>query len=148
MFLICCSPNWRRQRQHLRAGIIAPRSRLPERRLPLAILRLVEAALKPSAKCLFTVLNGFAMARRHSNQDVAKNIFDPLGLTELSDVQPLAVGRTPATGASRNLGAIVKRSNSLNNELPFGYIPAISKSYPVLSPTHLNEAISHEQPDQ
>jgi len=55
---------------------------------PLAILRRVEAALKPSAKCLFTVLNGFAMARRHSNEDVTKNIFDPLGLTELSDVQP------------------------------------------------------------
>ena len=47
-----------------------------------------KAALKPSARCLFTVLNGFAMARRHSNEDVAKNIFDPLGLTELSDVQP------------------------------------------------------------
>ena len=28
------------------------------------------------------------MVRRHSNEDVAKNIFDPLGLTELSDVQP------------------------------------------------------------
>ncbi|OQB94240.1 MAG: Ubiquinone biosynthesis O-methyltransferase [Verrucomicrobia bacterium ADurb.Bin118] len=55
---------------------------------PLAILRCVEAALKPSAKCLFTVLNGFAMARRHSNEDVAKNIFDPLRLSELSDVQP------------------------------------------------------------
>jgi len=58
---------------------------------PLAILRRVEAVLKPSAKCLFTVLNGFAMARRHSNEDVAKNIFDPLGLTELSDVQPRPV---------------------------------------------------------
>lgn len=55
---------------------------------PLAILHRVEAALKPSAKCLFTVLNGFAMARRHSNDDVAKGIFDPLGLTELTDVQP------------------------------------------------------------
>lgn len=55
---------------------------------PLAILRRVEASLKPSAKCLFTMLNGFAMARRHSNEDVAKNIFDPLNLTELSDVQP------------------------------------------------------------
>jgi cyclopropane fatty-acyl-phospholipid synthase-like methyltransferase len=55
---------------------------------PSAILRRVEAALKPSAKCLFTVLNGFAMARRHSNADVVQNIFDPLGLTELSDVQP------------------------------------------------------------
>ena len=58
---------------------------------PSAILRRVEAALKPSAKCLFTVLNGFAMARRHSNTDVAKSVFDPLGLTELSDVQPRPV---------------------------------------------------------
>jgi cyclopropane fatty-acyl-phospholipid synthase-like methyltransferase len=55
---------------------------------PLAILRRVEAALKPSAKCLFTVLSGFAMTRRHSNADIAKNAFDPVGLTELSDVQP------------------------------------------------------------
>ena len=58
---------------------------------PSAILRRVEAALKPSAKCLFTVLNGFAMVRRHSNADVTKNLFDPLGLTELSDVQPRPV---------------------------------------------------------
>lgn len=58
---------------------------------PLAILRRVEAALRPSAKCLFTVLNGFAMARRHSNADVIENIFDPLGLTELSDVKPVPV---------------------------------------------------------
>lgn len=55
---------------------------------PLAILRRLEAALRPSAECLFTVLNGFAMARRHSNADVARNTFDPLRLTELSDVQP------------------------------------------------------------
>ncbi|MHC1770014.1 MAG: class I SAM-dependent methyltransferase [Verrucomicrobiia bacterium] len=55
---------------------------------PSAILHRVETLLKPSAKCLFTVLNGFAMARRHSNADVAKSIFDPLSLTELSDVQP------------------------------------------------------------
>jgi len=58
---------------------------------PLAILRRVEAALQPSAKCLFTVLNGFAMARRHSNVDVAQNIFDPLGLTERSDCPPGSV---------------------------------------------------------
>jgi cyclopropane fatty-acyl-phospholipid synthase-like methyltransferase len=70
---------------------------------PLAILRRVEAALKPSAKCLFTVLNGFAMARRHSNEDVAKNIFDPLGLTELSDVQPRPVA---GSGEMRERGFV------------------------------------------
>ena len=60
---------------------------------PSAILRRVAAALGPAAKCLFTVLNGFAMARRHSSGDVAQSIFDPLSLTELSDCQPSAVGR-------------------------------------------------------
>jgi cyclopropane fatty-acyl-phospholipid synthase-like methyltransferase len=58
---------------------------------PLAILRRVAAALRPSAKCLFTVLNGFAMARRRSNGDVEQNLFDPLSLTELSDCLPSAV---------------------------------------------------------
>jgi len=58
---------------------------------PSAILGRVEASMKPSAKCLFTVLNGFAMTRRHSNADVVDNIFDPLGLTELSNVQPRPV---------------------------------------------------------
>jgi cyclopropane fatty-acyl-phospholipid synthase-like methyltransferase len=57
---------------------------------PLAILRRVAAALRPAAKCLFTVLNGFAMARRRSNGDVEQNIFDPVSLTEVSDVPPRA----------------------------------------------------------
>jgi cyclopropane fatty-acyl-phospholipid synthase-like methyltransferase len=57
---------------------------------PLAILRRVAAALHPSAKCLFTVLNAFAMTRRHSNAEVAQNIFDPLSLTERSDCLPSA----------------------------------------------------------
>lgn len=52
---------------------------------PLAILRRVAAALKPSAKCLFTVLNGFAMARRHTQTEVEQDLFDPLTLTEKSD---------------------------------------------------------------
>ena len=55
---------------------------------PLAILRRVAAALRPSAKCLFTVLNALAMARRHSNEHVAQDIFDPLSLTERSDCVP------------------------------------------------------------
>ena len=53
---------------------------------PLAILRCVHRALKPGAHCLFTVLNGYAIARRHANEDVSEGRFDPLGLTEISDV--------------------------------------------------------------
>jgi SAM-dependent methyltransferase len=55
---------------------------------PLAILRNMAAALRPSARCLFTVLNGFAMARRHGNGDAEQKRFDPLSLTELSDLPP------------------------------------------------------------
>ncbi|MBN2099950.1 MAG: class I SAM-dependent methyltransferase [Dehalococcoidia bacterium] len=53
---------------------------------PLAILRGVARALKPGARCLFTVLNGYRMARGHSQADVGKNTFDPLTLSEVSDV--------------------------------------------------------------
>jgi len=52
---------------------------------PLAILRGVAKALKPGARCLFTVLNGYRMARGHSQADVEKNVFDPLTLSELSE---------------------------------------------------------------
>jgi SAM-dependent methyltransferase len=52
---------------------------------PLAILRNVAAALKPRGKCLFTVLNGLAMVRRHTQADVEHSVFDPLALTETSD---------------------------------------------------------------
>ncbi len=55
---------------------------------PLAILRRVAAALRPSAKCLFTVLNGLAMARRRCGDDVERGLFDPLNLTEISDCTP------------------------------------------------------------
>lgn len=51
---------------------------------PLAILRRVTASLRPTARCLFTVLNGYAMARRHNQFDVEENRFDPLNLTEIS----------------------------------------------------------------
>ncbi len=53
---------------------------------PLAILRRVARALKPGARSLFTVLNGYAAVRRHSQEDVESNAFDPLTLTELSEV--------------------------------------------------------------
>jgi 2-polyprenyl-3-methyl-5-hydroxy-6-metoxy-1,4-benzoquinol methylase len=53
---------------------------------PLAILRRVARALKPGARCLFTVLNGYRAVRLHSQGDVESNVFDPLTLTELSEV--------------------------------------------------------------
>ena len=53
---------------------------------PLSILRRISRALKPGARCLFTVLNGYRMARGHSQADVEKNVFDPLTLSEVSDV--------------------------------------------------------------
>lgn len=55
---------------------------------PLAILRRVSAAMRLGARCLFTVLNGFAMVRRHRPEDVAQNLFDPLSFTTISDCAP------------------------------------------------------------
>ncbi|HPC61686.1 MAG TPA: class I SAM-dependent methyltransferase [Verrucomicrobiota bacterium] len=55
---------------------------------PLAILRRVAASLRPAARCLFTVLNGYAMARRRNQSDVEQNRFDPLNLTEISICLP------------------------------------------------------------
>ncbi len=57
---------------------------------PLAILRGVAKALKPGARCLFTVLNGYRMARAHSQPDVEKDVFDPLTLSEVSDALTLS----------------------------------------------------------
>lgn len=54
---------------------------------PRAILANTAAALKPGAGCLFTVLNGYAMARRYSADDVRNGTFDPLTLTERSECQ-------------------------------------------------------------
>jgi hypothetical protein len=47
---------------------------------------------------LFTVLNGYRMARRYSQADVEKNAFDPLTLSELSEVPDV---RLPATMRER-----------------------------------------------
>ena len=55
---------------------------------PLSILRCVFRALKSSAKCLFTVLNGYALARRYQDADVQKGIFVPEDLTEISECNP------------------------------------------------------------
>jgi len=55
---------------------------------PLAILRNGAAALKPRAKCLFAVLNGYALARKHAQAAVERNTFDPLTLSERSECVP------------------------------------------------------------
>ena len=41
---------------------------------PLAILGRMESALKPGARCLFTVLNGYRIARKYSQPDVEKGV--------------------------------------------------------------------------
>jgi SAM-dependent methyltransferase len=55
---------------------------------PLAILRNIAAAVKPGARCLFTVLNGYRLARLYSDEDVARGNFDPFSLTERSEFSP------------------------------------------------------------
>jgi SAM-dependent methyltransferase len=62
---------------------------------PLSILRNVAAALKPNAKCLFTVLNGFAMIRRHPQADVGQGIYDPMTCAERSECDPAAAPDPP-----------------------------------------------------
>lgn len=54
---------------------------------PAAILRNVAGAMKRGARCLFTALNGYRMARRHAQEAVASGDFDPLTLTERSDCE-------------------------------------------------------------
>ncbi|HEY8542170.1 MAG TPA: class I SAM-dependent methyltransferase [Pseudothermotoga sp.] len=48
----------------------------------IKILRNVNKALKNSAKFLLTALNGLRMIRMYNDEDVAKGIFDPLGIVE------------------------------------------------------------------
>jgi SAM-dependent methyltransferase len=55
---------------------------------PLAILRNVCSSLKPRAKAVFTVLNGFAMIRKCQTKDVEEGRFDPLTMVEASDHAP------------------------------------------------------------
>ena len=62
---------------------------------PLSILRNVAAALKPKAKCLFTVLNGFAMIRRHAQADVGQGKYDPLTCAERSECDPAVAPDPP-----------------------------------------------------
>ena len=56
---------------------------------PLAILHNVSRSLKPTAKTLFAVLNGFWKARNHSQEDVVQNIFDPLTLSAMIEISPV-----------------------------------------------------------
>jgi SAM-dependent methyltransferase len=59
---------------------------------PLAILRNVSRALKPCARCLFTVLNGCALIRKHIQADVKGGLFDPATLSERSECAPPGSG--------------------------------------------------------
>lgn len=52
---------------------------------PLAILGAVAAALGPGGPCLFTVLNGLAMIRKHAPADLRAGRFDPSALAEKSE---------------------------------------------------------------
>ena len=55
---------------------------------PLAILCNICRSLKPRAKAVFTVLNGFAMIRKLQNKDVEEGRFDPLTIIEASEYAP------------------------------------------------------------
>lgn len=56
---------------------------------PLAILRNVSSSLKPGARVLFTVLNGFRVIRESSQEDVEKERFDPLTISTISENIPI-----------------------------------------------------------
>jgi SAM-dependent methyltransferase len=55
---------------------------------PIAILRNISRSLKPKARALLTVLNGEAMIRRHTNDDVREGRFDPLQIVSSSAHPP------------------------------------------------------------
>jgi cyclopropane fatty-acyl-phospholipid synthase-like methyltransferase len=67
---------------------------------PLAVLRNISRSLKPDAPCLFTVLNGYKLARQHTPDDVATGKFNPFDLTELSDCPK------PENGSMRERGFV------------------------------------------
>jgi hypothetical protein len=64
-------------------GLLAPADDPIEQ--PLAILENVALALQPGAKCLFTVLNGCALIRKHDQDAVDRGLFDPATLSERSE---------------------------------------------------------------
>ena len=49
----------------------------------LSILRNINRALKPDSKLMMTVLNGLALIRKYSQEDVEKGVFDPITLAEV-----------------------------------------------------------------
>ncbi len=60
---------------------------------PQAIIENAARAMKAGARCVFTVLNGFALARKYDQASVEDGLFDPLALTEQSEcVVPGAEG--------------------------------------------------------
>jgi SAM-dependent methyltransferase len=69
---------------------------------PLAILGNIAAALRPQAPLLLTVLNGYRLARNHTQSDVADGSFDPLALAERSEV----AGHDALPGSMRERGFV------------------------------------------
>jgi len=60
---------------------------------PATVLRCVAASLEPGGGCVFTVLNGYALARGATPESVAAGDFDPLALavrTEITSPDPSA----------------------------------------------------------
>ena len=53
----------------------------------LSILRSIQAALKPGAPFVMTALNGCALIRRHTQQEVEDGLFDPTTLIETVAVE-------------------------------------------------------------
>ncbi len=59
---------------------------------PLAILHNISNSLKPGAKALFTVLNGFRMIRNYTEQGAEKGHCEPMTLSKVSDIAPTEGG--------------------------------------------------------
>jgi hypothetical protein len=54
---------------------------------PCAILANIAAALKTGGRCVLTVLSAYRLARRHTDEAVARGDFDPLAVAERSEVE-------------------------------------------------------------
>ncbi len=67
---------------------------------PLAILSNITRSLKPGARILLTVLNGMWMIRKQRQEDVEQGRFDPLTLSQTSDMVP-AEGHPPVRATER-----------------------------------------------
>ena len=60
----------------------------------LSILKNVNSCLKPGARFLITVLNGFKKVREHTPEDVKNGVFDPLHLITYEKMNVEASGKT------------------------------------------------------